>query len=56
MQAAVAANDPGVEEIALPLDLPVQPVWLTTHQALRHTPRIAPVWEALANGLAPHHT
>ncbi len=44
-------DDPEVEEIALPLDIPTMPVWLATHQALRHAPRIAAVWDALAEGL-----
>ncbi|MFN3209503.1 MAG: LysR family transcriptional regulator [Roseovarius sp.] len=43
-----------VEELDLALDLPSLPAWLATHQALRHTPRIAAVWEALARGLQPH--
>lgn len=43
-----------VEALDFDLDLPNLPVWLATHQALRHTPRIAAVWDALAKGLKPH--
>lgn len=52
-QASMAKADPLIEEIALEMDIPKLPVWLATHNALRHTPRIALVWEALAEGLAP---
>ena len=47
----IGRDDPEVEELALPLDIPTMPVWLATHQALRHAPRIAAVWDALAEGL-----
>ncbi|KRS17675.1 LysR family transcriptional regulator [Roseovarius indicus] len=53
-QAGVAEADPEVEEIPIDVNLPVLPVWLATHQALRHSPRIALVWDALAEGMAPH--
>ena len=47
----IARAYPDVERIDVPLDIPVLPVWLTTHQALRHTPRISVVWDALSEGL-----
>lgn len=55
-QLELGRRDPLVEELELEqdLDLPILPVWLATHQALRHTPRIARVWDALAIGLKPH--
>lgn len=53
-QAGVAEADPEIEEIPIDVNLPVLPVWLATHQALRHSPRIALVWDALAEGMAPH--
>lgn len=53
-QAGVAGADPEIEEIPIDVNLPVLPVWLATHQALRHSPRIALVWDALAEGMAPH--
>jgi DNA-binding transcriptional LysR family regulator len=43
-----------VEDLDFDIDLPSLPVWLATHQALRHTPRIAVVWQALATGLKPY--
>ena len=45
--------DPLVEEIDLGLAIPRLPVWLAAHQAMRQTPRIRRVWEALAEGLKP---
>ncbi|WP_420557347.1 LysR family transcriptional regulator [Roseovarius sp.] len=53
MKALGALHD-DVEDLDFDIDLPSLPVWLATHQALRHTPRIAVVWEALARGLKPH--
>ncbi|QFT98049.1 HTH-type transcriptional regulator CysL [Roseovarius sp. THAF8] len=53
MKALGALHD-DVEDLDFDIDLPSLPVWLATHQALRHTPRIAVVWEALAKGLKPH--
>lgn len=52
-QANVARNDPEMVEVPLDFPLPVLPVWLTAHEALRHTPRIARVWELLNQGLRP---
>lgn len=43
-----------VEELDFQLDIPSLPVWLATHQAVRHTPRISVVWDALIKGLTPH--
>jgi DNA-binding transcriptional LysR family regulator len=50
MQRLVGDADPAVERIAL-TDLPPLPVWLTAPEALRKTPRIRRVWDALADGL-----
>ncbi len=52
-QCSVANRDPRVTRILPDAPLPSLPVWLTAHQAVRHTPRVARVWEALAEGLAP---
>ena len=52
-QRSVADNDPSVTRILPDAPLPTLPVWLTAHQAVRHTPRVSRVWEALAEGLAP---
>lgn len=42
-----------VEEIPTDLALPSLPVRLTTHEAMRDTPRIRRVWDMLAEGLTP---
>ena len=39
------------EARSLALGLPVLPVWLTAHEAVRAAPRVSRVWEALATGL-----
>lgn len=53
VQEAIARADPGVEVLDLGLALPALPLWLTTHESLRHTPRIARVRDMLAAGLRP---
>ncbi|MCD9147962.1 LysR family transcriptional regulator [Pseudophaeobacter flagellatus] len=50
-QTAVAHADPGIEELSLGVDIPPLPVWLTTHRAMRETPRIRRVWSLLAKAL-----
>ena len=50
--AMVARRDPGMLEIDLGFPMPSLPVWLASHQGLRHTPRVRLVWEILAEGLA----
>ena len=52
VHAGVGRGWPGMEEVALDLFLPRLPVWLTAHEAMRHTPRLRRVWEMLAEGLA----
>lgn len=52
-QRAVAGRDPRVIRILPDAPLPSLPVWLTAHESLRHTPRVARVWDALAEGLSP---
>jgi DNA-binding transcriptional LysR family regulator len=52
-QASVGLADPLLDEIDIDLPLPVLPVWLTSHEAMRQTPRIRRVWELLAEGLRP---
>lgn len=52
-QTNVARDDPEMVQVALEFPLPTLPVWLTAHEALRHTPRIARVWELLDQGLRP---
>ncbi|QPM91081.1 LysR family transcriptional regulator [Pseudooceanicola algae] len=51
-QRSIGRADPQLEEIPSPLALPVLPVWLAAHEVLRHTPRVALVWDRLEAGLA----
>lgn len=50
-QVAVAERTQGIVRVLPELDLPSLPVWLTAHQRLRHQPRVAAVWEMLAEGV-----
>ena len=52
-QHHIADPDPLVEEIKTGLPIPGLPIWLAAHEAVRKTPRIARVWEMLADGLRP---
>lgn len=53
VMADVARRDPGLVQLLPEVAVPGLPVWLAAHEAVRHTPRVARVWEALAKGLAP---
>ena len=53
-QSAVGRADPLLEQILLDVPIPSLPIWLTAHEALRHTPRIARVWAHLEKGLRAH--
>lgn len=48
----VGLRDKALREVALDIDLPKLEVWLTAHEALRHTPRVDTVWRILAPRLA----
>ena len=50
-QAIPGRADPLLEEVALGFPLPTLPVWLTAHETVRRVPRVARVWDALAEGL-----
>ncbi len=50
-QATIGRADPTLVEVPLELPLPVLPVWLTAHEAVRQAPRVSRVWDALAKGL-----
>jgi DNA-binding transcriptional LysR family regulator len=52
-QVLLGERDPAVERVLPDLPLPVLPVWLTAHEAMRRTPRIRRVWEMLEEDLAP---
>lgn len=51
-QIAIGRTEPGLVQVVPELPLPKLPVWLTAAEALRHTPRLRRVWDALAEGLA----
>ncbi|MEM9852699.1 MAG: LysR family transcriptional regulator, partial [Pseudomonadota bacterium] len=51
-QKGVARADPRVEKIALGVEVAPLDVWLTSPVAIRHSPVVARVWDALAIGLA----
>jgi len=51
-QSHVGRADPLVEELNLEFELPALPLWLTAHEAVRKTPRVARVWELLDQGLS----
>ncbi len=46
-QRDVGRRDPAVSELLQDTPLPSLPVWLTTHERLRRTPRITRVWDHL---------
>ncbi|MEO0904825.1 MAG: LysR substrate-binding domain-containing protein, partial [Pseudomonadota bacterium] len=52
-QRNVGIGDPLVTELMRDVKIPPLSVWLTAHEAMRHTPRIRRVWELLAEGLKP---
>ena len=52
-QTYVAQKEPLVERVLPDLQIPPLPVWLTTHQAMRQTPRIRRVWDILSDGIKP---
>lgn len=52
-QAHLGRTTPEVRQILPDLPIPALPVWLTTHRAMRQSPRIRKVWAALETGLAP---
>ncbi len=44
-----ADSDPTMVKIPLPIAIPTLPIWLTTSEAMRGTPRIRAIWELLAS-------
>lgn len=50
-QADIGDADPLVERLLPDMPMPQLPVWLAAHEAMRNTPRIRRVWDALAEGL-----
>lgn len=49
----VGEAEPGIELLFRDLALPVLPVWLAAHPTIRAIPRVARLWNALAEGLTP---
>ncbi|MEL6521257.1 MAG: LysR family transcriptional regulator [Pseudomonadota bacterium] len=47
-------GDPDVVRVPVDIAIPVLPVWLAAHEAMRHSPRIRRVWDTLATELPPH--
>ncbi|MEQ9036934.1 MAG: LysR family transcriptional regulator [Silicimonas sp.] len=43
--------DPALEPVPLDIEIPKLEVWLTAHEAVRHTPRVDAVWQILAAGI-----
>ncbi len=52
-QTVVGDADPRVIRVLPEAPLPNLPVWITAHEATRHTPRVSTVWAVLSEGLAP---
>lgn len=50
-QTHIGMNDPDVEQILCDIPIPSLPIWLTAHEAMRQTPRIRRVWDALESGI-----
>lgn len=50
-QLDIAKSDPLVEVIDVGFPIPQLPIWLTAHEAMRHTPRVRRVWDMLADGM-----
>ncbi|EPX77503.1 LysR family transcriptional regulator [Litoreibacter arenae] len=53
MACTLTDRFPEVESVLPDFPVPGLEIWLTTHEALRHTPRVAAVWKGLEEGLAP---
>lgn len=50
-QTQTALKDPEIVQLLPEMNIPPLPVWLTAHEALRHTPRISRIWSLLSEGL-----
>ncbi|MBV0913699.1 LysR family transcriptional regulator [Anianabacter salinae] len=50
-QVIMGRKDPAVEQILPQVALPVLPLWLTAHERVRRVPRVALVWDRLADRL-----
>ncbi len=52
-QECLGQQDPALVQLPTDFPMPTIPVWLAAHEAMRHTPRIRRVWEALEASLMP---
>lgn len=50
MQTAIGDTEPRVARVLRDFPLPALPLWLAAPQAIRHSPRIQLVWDALTDG------
>ncbi|MEO0486160.1 MAG: LysR family transcriptional regulator [Pseudomonadota bacterium] len=50
---AMGDRDPRVDRVPLPFEIEGLPMWLTTSEAMRRTPRIRAIWDVLAAELGP---
>lgn len=53
LSVEAAARMPALVPAVQSFPVPGLAVWLTSHEALRHTPRVRTVWKHLETGLAP---
>lgn len=53
-QTCMGQSDPRMVQLFPDVPLPTLPIWLAAHEAVRTTPRIRRVWDALAEGLQAH--
>jgi DNA-binding transcriptional LysR family regulator len=53
LSSQAAARMPELAPVIPAFPMPGLEVWLTSHTALRHTPRVRTVWKHLETGLAP---
>ena len=53
LSKVAAQGLPDLEPILADFPIPGLGIWLTSHEALRHTPRVNAVWKHLEVGLAP---
>lgn len=52
-QTSIARHCPDLQRIDIGLPLPTLPIWLAVPEPIRHTPRIARVWDILLEDLKP---
>ncbi len=53
LSKVAASRYPDLEAVLPDFQIPGLGIWLTSHEALRHTPRVGAVWKSLEAGLKP---